>query len=311
MCGAASPRAGDGLVHEAMLYGSDDEFLAMAVPFLDGGTAAGDATFLGVSPRLHEMLVPELDDASRVTMVDGQYDSSLGALRANHRLFEEQLQAGVKQIRMFGEVPSAADSWGQWARYEAVINHFYSHFPVWGICPYDTRVTAPEVLDDVVRTHSRLTTADGHASNSSYSDPAAFLARHARNEVDPVEGRRPNLEMDNPLPEDARTAVVALAQGRGMDRATADGLGLATCEVTTNAHTHGSPPVGLRAWAEADRVVVAISDLGTGPDDPYAGMLPRPTAKAGLGLHIAYQVCETTLTYSAAEFTVHLVSRSR
>ena len=46
------PPGGLGFRHEAALYGSDKELLAVAVPFLADGLAAGDPTILGVPESL-------------------------------------------------------------------------------------------------------------------------------------------------------------------------------------------------------------------------------------------------------------------
>ncbi len=52
----------DGAIHQACLYGSDDEFQAMALPFVNAGLAAGEpvlvATTAGSAALLKEGLGP-------------------------------------------------------------------------------------------------------------------------------------------------------------------------------------------------------------------------------------------------------------
>jgi anti-sigma regulatory factor (Ser/Thr protein kinase) len=299
-----------GFVHEAMLYSSDEDFLAVAVPFLTAAVEGGHPTFLAVNPRLQALVLDSMgDDAEDLAVVEARYTRPLEALRLNQRLFKDHARAGSRPVRIIGEVPASVAGWADWARYEASVNDLYAELPAWGLCPYDTRSTADEVLDDVVRTHPLLASPppDGHRPNASYRDPVGFIAQRAPMAVDPLERQRPALELHNPAPADARRVVTELGRTAGLDETLAQRQALAAGEVTMNALEHGEPPTRLRAWATDGRVVVAVSDCGTGPDDPYAGLLPD--ADDGLGLHIAYGLCQTTLTYSAHEFTVHLATR--
>jgi len=49
---ADSPR----LVHAAAIYGSDEAFLAMVVPFLRAGVGAGEPTLLRVEPHRRQLV---------------------------------------------------------------------------------------------------------------------------------------------------------------------------------------------------------------------------------------------------------------
>ncbi len=74
----------------------------------------------------------------------------------------------------------------------------------------------------------------------------------------------------------------------------------------TNAKVHGRPPVALRAWTVVNRIVVAVTDRGSGLAHPYAGYLPDGGA---LGLWLARQLCRrVTMVRHAAAFTVRLVA---
>jgi anti-sigma regulatory factor (Ser/Thr protein kinase) len=85
---------------------------------------------------------------------------------------------------------------------------------------------------------------------------------------------------------------------------------MAVSETVSNSLLYGRPPVRLRLWAVPHRVVVAISDRGAGPTDPFAGLLPAtntPTT-GGLGLWLTHQICDhVMLDTSDAGFTVRLV----
>ena len=294
--------------HEALLFGSDDEFVATTAPFLNEGAQRGEAMVLAVGADLSRRVLDAVHDPGAVDVVDGGYDSPLETLRLNHELFA----AAIEPMRIVGQIPASGlqDDWCDWARYEAAANDFFAPFDVSAICAYDTRTTADGVLDDVILTHPGITTADGHRDNAHYIDPPAFLALQAESEVDPLERTVPRFVLHDPLPSDAQEAVASLGRIAGLDDDTGRELALATREIVTNADRYGAPPVKVSAWNRPGRVAVAVSDCGTGPDDPYVGLMPGRShgATDGLGLHLAYQVCDVTLTYSASAFTVHLAS---
>jgi hypothetical protein len=132
------------------------------------------------------------------------------------------------------------------------MNHVFGRLPLVVVCPYDTRSSAPEVLDDVERTHQRLLTAEGlDRANLRFVEPDAGLAERDGVEVDPLENDRPDVELAAPPPPAGRAAVAALARTTVLDRETVENLVFATSEIVTNALVHGRPPVVLRAWSRA------------------------------------------------------------
>lgn len=75
-----------GFVHTAALYGSDEDFLSVVVPFLQGGLTAGEPTLLGVAARQQRLIGDALGDvAGGLTLLNGErYDQPFAALRRNH-----------------------------------------------------------------------------------------------------------------------------------------------------------------------------------------------------------------------------------
>lgn len=71
---------------------------------------------------------------------------------------------------------------------------------------------------------------------------------------------------------------------------------------------HGRPPVEVRIWTGPDRIVVAVTDAGPGPQDPFAGLLPSPgTDTTGRGLWITHQsVAHVAADHSGPGFTIRL-----
>jgi anti-sigma regulatory factor (Ser/Thr protein kinase) len=300
------------LVHAAAIYDSDEAFLAMVVPFLRAGVAAGEPTLLRVEPHRQQLVRDALGDVSGLTLLpdEARGDHPIVTLGHNDGLFRRHLDDGAAQVRMLSDVPVNGHGapWSGWARYEAVMNHVFGRLPLVAVCPYDTRSTPPDVLDDVERTHQRLLTADGvDRVNPRFVEPDAFLAERDGVEVDPLEHGRPDMELAGPTPSTARAALAAVARTTALDRETAENLVFAASEIVTNAVVHGRPPVVLRAWSTLDRVAVAITDRGSGPADPFSGYLRDPGG--ALGLWLARQLCTcVTMVREPAAFTVRLVA---
>ncbi|MEU9507031.1 sensor histidine kinase [Micromonospora sp. NPDC048170] len=285
-----------GYYHEAIRYASDDELLAVVVPFLLGGAEAGEPTFVALGERTGGLVRSALPAGAPVQFLSGGdvYARPAGAIRSYRQLLAEQLAAGAGQIRIVGEMPPASfgATWDWWARYESAINHAYDEFPLWSMCAYDTRITPPWVMADVARTHPRFATADGrHVPSPTWTPPAEYLRENRPIVADPAQAQPPAVELVDPTAAEARAAVRKADHGQVPVDEVED-LVVAVSEIVTNALRHGRPPVRLRVWAGDDRILATVSDGGEGPGDPFCGLLPASDGTpGGLGVWITYQSC--------------------
>ncbi|WBB65237.1 anti-sigma factor RsbA family regulatory protein [Micromonospora sp. WMMD812] len=304
-----------GYYHEAVCYDSDDELLAVVLPFLRGGIEAGEPTFVALGERTGGLVRAVLPAGSGVEFLPGGdvYARPTAAIRAYRELLAAQVAAGAGQIRIIGELPRVAlgATFDWWARYESAINHAYDDFPLWSMCAYDSRTTPPGVLHEVARTHPRFATPDGrHLPSPAYTEPTTYLCEHPAAPPDPLQATPPLVELTDPTAAEARAAVHAIDQGV-LPPDDVDDLVVAVSETVTNALRHGRPPVRLRIWAGTDRIVVTVRDGGAGPKDPFAGLLPSGTgATGGLGLWITYQSCNHVTLHRdpAGGFTLRLTA---
>ncbi|AYF28661.1 MULTISPECIES: anti-sigma factor RsbA family regulatory protein [Micromonospora] len=310
--GAASGHV--GYFHEAFVYDSDEELLAVALPFLLDGVAAGEPTAVNLDERNAELVRRALPPGAEVTFlpVGDVYARPSVALRSYRELLASYVAAGAAQIRMVGELPPVllGATWDWWARYESAINHAYDDFPLWGICAYDRRGTPAHVLADVARTHPRVARPDGgHEAAGLYTEPTSYLTEFRPAPADPVQRTVPLVELIDPTPARARAEVRAADRGL-LTPDGLDGLVIAVSEVVSNALRHGEPPVCLRLWRAPDRMVVTVHDRGSGPKDPYAGLLPAGDGSdGGLGLWISHQSCDhVTYHRDAGGFTIRLTA---
>jgi anti-sigma regulatory factor (Ser/Thr protein kinase) len=295
-----------GYFHEAVCYDSDEHLLAVVLPFLVGGVAAGEPTVVALGARNAALVRAALPAQSGVSFLTGGevYARPAGAIRSYREMLASYVADGAQQIRIIGELPVATlgTTWDWWARYESTINHAYDDFPLWSMCAYDTRITPAPVLQDVARTHPRVATPDGrHLPSAPYTEPTAYLSEDRPVVLDPIQRTPPVIELTDPSPAQARRAVYDADRGHLPARDVED-LVVSVSETVSNALRHGRPPVRVHLWAADDRIVVSVSDGGEGPKNPFAGLLPASNGSAGgLGLWITYQSCNHVAMYRSPD----------
>src|SRR5262249_19877317 len=135
--GAAGGHVGN--FHEAGFYGSDAEFAALIVPFVEEGVAAGEPVIIGYDDRKAGLLRSRLADPSAVEFIGDQslYATPVGAIATYRRLFEFHLAMGAGQIRIAGGGPHPrhgrrVEGWG---RYQCAINTPRPDIPARSPCP--------------------------------------------------------------------------------------------------------------------------------------------------------------------------------
>jgi hypothetical protein len=281
-----------GHFHEAGFYGSDTEFAALIVPFVEEGVAAGEPVIIGYDDRKAHLLRSWLADPSAVEFTGDQslYATPAGAIATYRRRFESHVAMGAGQIRIAGDVPHPGNGrrFEGWDRYECAVNTVWEDFPVWGRCLYDTTTAPPAVLDIVERTHPRLVSPSGQRRASGrYQETPVFEPLPAV--PDPLEASTPLAELTGRPAADARHALAQIGRGRIADTTLTD-LIIGASEAVSNALRHGH-------------------DTGPGPADPLAGLVPAAhgTAEPGLGLWVMHQLdVETALIHTGDGFTVRL-----
>jgi anti-sigma regulatory factor (Ser/Thr protein kinase) len=302
-----------GYDHAAVHYTSDEELLAVAVPFLTGGITAGEPTVVSLEPERAELVRDALPSSAgtHFLTIENVYVRPASAIKSYRDLMAGFVTGGATGIRIFGEIPPAAinTSWDWWARYEAAVNHAYDEFPLRSMCAYDTRTTPQQVLDDVARTHPYLATpGGGHHTNAGYVDPPAFLSTPRPMTPYPIQRTAPLVDLTDPQPPAARRAVTDVNK-TDLPAADIDDLVLAVSEIVDNALRHGRPPVRFRIWADTEHMVVTVHDTGTGLSDPFAGLMPADRHIGGRGLWITHQICsQVTLHHDDTGFTVRLTA---
>jgi anti-sigma regulatory factor (Ser/Thr protein kinase) len=288
-----------GFRHDALFFSSLDELAAGTVPFAQQGLAAGDAVVVTASPAAADVVRTAVDD-DRLRVVpraEAYAQRTPAAVTALRRLADELTATGARRVRVVGETDFGRTErdWLEWQRYEAVVNQALAGWPLWGLCLFDTTRLPEQVLESVARTHPTVVTGPSRTPNPRFVDPAEYL-RGTPVPVEPLQGSAPRLAVDDVAdPIALRRAVAAeLAALRGPREVVEDFL-LAVDETTSNAVRHGGPPLGLRLWTSAERLVCTVTDHGPGLDDPFAGYGPAhgdDLSRGGMGVWLARQLCD-------------------
>jgi len=151
-----SPRL---LGHSALIYGSEEGYLASALPFLVDGISRSEAVMAVPSKRQGDLLRDALgDDTRHVEFRDAsEWYRALDSASSGYMAFAmERFARGAPWIRILGDAVwagrSKAES-AEWFRYEETINLAFASAPASILCSYDGRSLPDAVLAHARRTH--------------------------------------------------------------------------------------------------------------------------------------------------------------
>jgi anti-sigma regulatory factor (Ser/Thr protein kinase) len=295
------------LRHGALVYESQDEYVAFAVPFLKEGLEAGEGAIVAHTKEglamMREALGPHADHVMFVD-VSSAYTRPGTTLARYHAVFRDQL-GQTPSLRAVDDVQFGLDrgEWDLWTEYEAVFNRSFAHLPAWIFCSYNANGTPDPVIDGVWRTHPEVVAGDTWNESDRYEDPDELL-RALTPEPKPLSGLR-SLGFGSDLEEFRERLARDLAAERVGEARTVDML-LAATELAANAIEHGGGVEDVRVGRTNGRFVCEIVDRGAGFDDPAAGYL-APQPGVGRGLWIARQLAWRIEFFPAADgFTARI-----
>jgi len=169
------------LGHTALIYGSDDEFVASTLPFLAEGLRRDDCVLAVTAGRQTSLLRDALgSDTVRVEFRDASqwYRSPLSTLDHYRRYLQEGLQRGNRWFWIVGEPVWAGltdDEVLPWIRYESMVNLSLASFPATVMCPYDARSVPERALAYARHTHPELAAGPNATASPEYIGPEEFL----------------------------------------------------------------------------------------------------------------------------------------
>ncbi|WP_306750025.1 sensor histidine kinase [Saccharothrix yanglingensis] len=282
------------LVHQALVYGDDERFLAATVPFCRDGLERGDAVLAVTTAHNTAMLRDTLGtEAARIEFADADtwYDAP-GRTLAAYQRYVDRSSTPRRRTRIIGEpVWQGRDATRvqAWTRYESAINVAFADSPAWIICPYDTRTVPAPIVHDALRTHPHLAGTPTPDPSPAYQEPADFTT----GPPSPIDPAAVVLRFDRDLSA-VRHFAATTATSLGLPPDKLDDLVIAVNEVATNTVRHGGGSGHLTLWRTADTIVCDITDTGPRPvTDWYLGYLrPGSHLARGHGMWIVRQLCD-------------------
>jgi anti-sigma regulatory factor (Ser/Thr protein kinase) len=276
--------------HGALVYESQDEYLARVVPFLKEGIEAGEGAIVAHTKPglavLREALGP---NAAQVTFADvsSAYTRPARTLASYHTVFTDRLQKAPR-VRAVADVQFGPDpvEWQLWTGYEAVFNRCFAHLPAWVLCSYNAAGTPDPILESVWQTHPEVVDGNAWTTSDHYEDPDDLLRRMTP-AAEPIAQLRPI-----PFGRDTEEFRERLAQelvAEDVPEARVLDMLLAASEIAANAIEHGGGVQDVRVGRSQGRFVCEVVDRGEGFDDPAAGYL-APRMGVGKGLWVARQL---------------------
>jgi anti-sigma regulatory factor (Ser/Thr protein kinase) len=300
--------AGSG-VHRALIGASDEQLVDGTVAFVSAGLQAGEPVIVACTDPTTELLQKALADQPQVIWAPWSEvygNGPAAAITAVRRLGERHRIPAVAVVRVVLE-PFAGpdrDTWREWQRYDAVLDHQLDEAeglgeePLLVLCLCDSRRVPGPLVDAARATHPLLQLADRPVPNPDHVDPEEYLDSLPV-PPEPLESTEPLVRADSVrdlrgLRRDLVSRAADASLPPGSEPALEDFL-LAVDEMTTNALRHGRPPVDLRLWADEERLVCTVTDRGAGLQDPFIGYGPAHGADlslGGMGLWLARQLCD-------------------
>jgi anti-sigma regulatory factor (Ser/Thr protein kinase) len=277
----------EALVHQALLYADEDQFLSSAVPFLRDGLKDGGCVLAVVDDRNIEALRGTMGlSEGQVTFLPAQgfYRHPVRTIGAYSNIVHASLPRRVWALAepvWQGWTPTQK---AEWKRYESVVNAAFSTSGAQVICAYNTRTTSDDILESASLTHPILLEGQGPHHSLDYTGPDAFATDDDKRPL-PTPPACPDVLA---LGEDLTSLRILRAflterlVQHGIESAKQTSTVLtAVTEVATNAINHGAPPMEVRIWAEDSALVCEVFDYGHWRPDALIGHLPR---EAGMGI---------------------------
>lgn len=296
-------------LHQGCIYGSDAEFLAMAVPFVQDGLRRGEPVLVATSRSnqelLHDVIGPEADDIEYTDHEDlGRRPPQRAT--AIHRYWTSRKPAGT--VRVLAEPEWAGRSSREitdWQRMEAALNVVLADTRIWMICPYDSRAVPPDIIENARRTHPECVVGHRAEPSSQFVAPEEF----ARSRVRPVGIAADLFRFEGDLAAVRRYVLQKASALLKSDDDAVGMFGIAIGETVSYLARQGVDRAAAWVRPAAGRVVCTLhSDTPLDVVDPFVGYRPPGAAELpGDGLWLTNQICEwLDVTSDASGCTIEL-----
>lgn len=168
------------LSHQVLVYGTDEQFVAAAEPFLAEGLERSEAVLVVTTKTNIRLLRKSLGSGGRrIEFVEAQtwYTTPVSTLNA-YRAFVTKGIPDAPWVRILGEPVWTGRSNPEiriWTLYESLLNLVFESSPATVLCPYDERSVDPLIAREALLVHPQLMRQGRTVPNPDYQDPDGFL----------------------------------------------------------------------------------------------------------------------------------------
>jgi anti-sigma regulatory factor (Ser/Thr protein kinase) len=297
-----------GYRHEAALYASDSEFLAVTRPFILDGLEAGEPTLVVVSQAKIEALRLCLGDAaSNVQFADMHVVGANPAriIPAWREFLDRHGANGRQAVRGIGEPIDTSRRPAEVVEsqiHESLLNLAFADDPDFALlCPYDTAGPDAATIAEAQRSHPHVRDAMSSNGSQRYEHPHHPLAHHRALPPPPV--GTDTVAFDGGLAA-IRQVVSDQCSALGTDPVRSDDFVLAVNEIATNSLRHGGGHGSYTLWHDDDVLYCEIRDAGEITNPLVGRSCPPPQQTGGRGLWIANQACDLVQVRTGPSGTV-------
>ncbi|GAA0315379.1 sensor histidine kinase [Actinoallomurus spadix] len=298
----------DVLVHRALLYRDEDEFLDVTIPFLWKGMAQGGRPVV-ISERAG-LVRRRLGRRARGVEFIGAPDwfgapaRTLTAYLAHARdrwWPRGPLYLVAEPVWRARTAPEIRE----WGRLESLLNVAFTGTPTSLLCAYDVRSLPAEAAEDVGRTHPELIGVTGTRRSALFTDPAVFYAERNRVPLAPPAEPVMSRGFSGGDLAGLRAFVAAVAERHGLPRERRLALVQSVSEVAGHVVRNGGGRGSVWVWSADGRLICDVVDAGPALDDRYLGYFPpAPHRPAGAGMWAVRQLCDLVEIRSGAGRTI-------
>ena len=295
--------------HVGHVMGPGEDVADMVAPFLSRSLDRGEPVVIACPEPFAMTLASVLGSGPDVQVVpalplDQRPPDVLAAIA---ELVDRELPDDGRRLHLVTGPGRQGDAWTTWAQTEALLNHVLAERPIDHLCLMSQNEAGGAADTNAVlrATHPWLLTREGAVPNPDYRPPADLLREVQRAQLpDPLEETEPTLAMvDLDDMRALRRALNKVLADSALSPDAAQDFVLAIDEVTANAAEHGVPPVDVKLWCTAERLLCAVTDRGASFDDPLVGYGPAhgDMAVGGMGLWLARRSVDTLIATPADE----------
>ena len=295
--GAESRRS--GLVHSALLYHSEHEYLDFLVRFIGDGLDGDEPVLVavpgenlmllrealgGVPPELHLADITEVArNPSRLLALEGRFAENYPTRRV--RIVSQLVWPGRTQ-----------DEFLSCIQHEALVNEAFRSYQVTGLCLYDASRLGEDALAGARATHPLLWRCGSLHRSGDYA-PEDMLARC--NQPLPINPGAVTYTVRKSADlRLARSFAVDYAGWVGLSKDAVDDLQLVATELATNSLMYTDGGCRLAFWRHDKHLVCEARDTGRF-EDPLVGRLdPGASGPASRGLFLVNAISDLVRTHT-------------